>query len=211
MRNLPILILCLFFLFGAQLLAQDATTQAARRSCFTVTVTPDRGTHSVYVFTGDAEEEKVDLVKVERVLGEASTKWEKKPADKNCLSPNPNDCLVWCLVEVPAQRDLYYVLTDTSQTSNYQRKVMEGDFMLSDGTRATGYLQQIEVICPDLVDAAFIAQLQAALRKAGYESGSDLIKITKKLQRVLETYQADHDLPVGLLDVQTLMALGIWK
>ncbi len=33
----------------------------------------------------------------------ASTKWVKKKADKNCLSADPNDCLVWCLVEVPEQ------------------------------------------------------------------------------------------------------------
>ncbi len=33
----------------------------------------------------------------------ASTKWVKKKADRNCLSADPNDCLVWCLVEVPQQ------------------------------------------------------------------------------------------------------------
>jgi len=33
----------------------------------------------------------------------ASTKWVKKKADRNCLSADPNDCLVWCLVEVPAR------------------------------------------------------------------------------------------------------------
>nr|HPQ21227.1 OmpA family protein [Saprospiraceae bacterium] len=33
----------------------------------------------------------------------ATQKWEKKKADKNCLSANPDDCLVWCLVEVPAR------------------------------------------------------------------------------------------------------------
>lgn len=32
----------------------------------------------------------------------ASTKWVKRKADKNCLSADPNDCLVWCLVETPA-------------------------------------------------------------------------------------------------------------
>lgn len=31
----------------------------------------------------------------------ATTKWEKS-ADKNCASANPDDCLVWCLTEVPA-------------------------------------------------------------------------------------------------------------
>ncbi len=33
----------------------------------------------------------------------ASTKWVQKRGDRNCLSADPNDCLVWCLVEVPAQ------------------------------------------------------------------------------------------------------------
>ena len=33
----------------------------------------------------------------------ASTQWVKRKADRNCLSADPNDCLVWCLVETPAQ------------------------------------------------------------------------------------------------------------
>ena len=33
----------------------------------------------------------------------ASTKWVKRKADASCLSANPDDCLVWCLVETPAQ------------------------------------------------------------------------------------------------------------
>lgn len=32
----------------------------------------------------------------------ASNKWVKKKA-QNCVSSNPDDCLVWCLVDVPAQ------------------------------------------------------------------------------------------------------------
>jgi len=33
----------------------------------------------------------------------ASTKWIRKPSDRNCLGADPDDCFVWCLVEVPAQ------------------------------------------------------------------------------------------------------------
>ncbi len=33
----------------------------------------------------------------------SSTKWVKKRAERNCLSRNPDDCLVWCLIEEPAQ------------------------------------------------------------------------------------------------------------
>ena len=32
-----------------------------------------------------------------------TTKWVQRQADANCLSANPDDCLVWCLVEVPAE------------------------------------------------------------------------------------------------------------
>lgn len=33
----------------------------------------------------------------------ATTRWEKGKATAACLSANPDDCRVWCLVEVPAQ------------------------------------------------------------------------------------------------------------
>ncbi len=35
----------------------------------------------------------------------ATTKWVRRKADRNCLSADPNDCLVWCLVEVPARTE----------------------------------------------------------------------------------------------------------
>jgi hypothetical protein len=38
------------------------------------------------------------------VVQPASTKWVKKSASQNCLSANPDDCLVWCLVEVPEEK-----------------------------------------------------------------------------------------------------------
>ncbi len=54
--------------------------------------------------------EKVDLVPLDfefelEKISEASTKWVKKRADRNCLSADPNDCLVWSLIEIPAQYD----------------------------------------------------------------------------------------------------------
>ena len=45
----------------------------------------------------------------------ASTKWIKQK-DAMCQAANSNDCMVWCLVEVPAQyktvskRELSYLL-----------------------------------------------------------------------------------------------------
>lgn len=50
------------------------------------------------------KEEILSNYKEERIeTNPATTKWVKRKADKNCLSADPNDCLVWCLVEVPAE------------------------------------------------------------------------------------------------------------
>lgn len=39
----------------------------------------------------------------------AGVKWVRKKADFNCLQANPDDCLVWCLVETPAEYQTYSV------------------------------------------------------------------------------------------------------
>ena len=51
------------------------------------------------------EKEHLQIVKA------AGTKWIKKRADKNCLSNDPNDCMVWCLVEIPVE----YQLTNSNE------------------------------------------------------------------------------------------------
>lgn len=45
---------------------------------------------------------KYETVTEQVQVSPASTKWVKKKGDPSCLSADPNDCLVWCLVEVPA-------------------------------------------------------------------------------------------------------------
>ncbi|NNE30035.1 MAG: hypothetical protein HKN16_10375 [Saprospiraceae bacterium] len=37
------------------------------------------------------------------VLKPASTVWEKRKSERPCNSPDPEDCLVWCRVDVPAE------------------------------------------------------------------------------------------------------------
>ena len=45
-------------------------------------------------------EYRTDTERIE--VSPANEKWVKRKADKNCLSANPEDCLVWCLVAIPA-------------------------------------------------------------------------------------------------------------
>ncbi len=51
-----------------------------------------------YELTESIEIEEVETIPIEP----ATAKWVRKKVDENCLSRNPDDCLIWCLVEVPA-------------------------------------------------------------------------------------------------------------
>jgi len=53
---------------------------------------------------------KYETVTEQIEIAPASTKWVRRKGDKNCLSANPDDCMVWCLVEVPTQ---YETVTKT--------------------------------------------------------------------------------------------------
>lgn len=44
---------------------------------------------------------KVETEKVE--VRPSSTKWVETVGDQNCLSADPKDCIVWCMVEIPAE------------------------------------------------------------------------------------------------------------
>ena len=55
-----------------------------------------------------------------QIIQPGGTKWIKKRANRNCLSSDPNDCMVWCLVEIPKEY----------QVTNYYEEVPE-NFQLS--------------------------------------------------------------------------------
>lgn len=49
--------------------------------------------------------EPIDAEYIEdvRVIQPESTKWEKRKAERDCLSSDPEDCMVWCLVKIPEE------------------------------------------------------------------------------------------------------------
>lgn len=52
--------------------------------------------------------EKYETVVEQIEVRPASTRWVRKKPDRECLSANPDDCFVWCMVEVPAQYQTIY-------------------------------------------------------------------------------------------------------
>jgi len=66
-------------------------------------------------------------------LKPSTTKWVKRQADKNCLSADPNDCLVWCLVEVPAEYTTVTKQISKGCAAGYTRSGKDGQFGSTSG------------------------------------------------------------------------------
>lgn len=156
-------------------------------------------------YTGNAEEENVEVEWVEEAVVERSTKWEKRRADKNCLSKNPEDCMVWCLVETPAQTIRYLTVKDTSITSNY--RIVEEEIKVI--TKPGGFTEWKEVICQSDQTPEFYSSLLQALFREGYKVDPNSTIFNQLSKNALVKYQKDNNLPAGQLDMETLDALGV--
>jgi len=55
---------------------------------------------------------------IETLVSPAISKWVKTKVNRNCLSVNPEDCFVWCLVKSPAQIEEILNKQQTSYIKN---------------------------------------------------------------------------------------------
>lgn len=161
----------------------------------------ETGEYAIYF----GNDENVQFIERDLITQEASTKWEKKKADRNCLSSNPDDCLVWCQVIVPQQEEKIRILLDTSQTEEYEwERIVASDLVSQEG-----YVRELRVLCPENIDENKVERIQHALRVKGYDPGKSSNVLTRKTVKSLEEFQEENDLPVGLLDGETFDVLGL--
>jgi|GEM_PF-2178863 len=133
----------------------------------------------------------------------AHTKWVKKKADRNCHSSDPNDCLVWCLVEVPEKYETVQVLVDGSLNRNFSKRVIKTQIKVSDG----GFSEYRKVLCEEDITEEIADAIRNALNVRGYEAGSENGIIDADLKAALVTFQREMQLPIGQLDFETLSRL----
>jgi len=151
-------------------------------------------------YTGDDyKNPNVEFVRKE--IQPATEKWEKKKTD-NCLSANPEDCLVWCLVKEDAIVHEYYTVRDTNLVKDFKIEKFEA-------TTSTQTMTEWKaVICDNEINEEFVAELTHALNERGYS-----IKLKKRMTSALKTtvldFQKEYNLPQGQLDHATLDALGV--
>lgn len=139
----------------------------------------------------------------------ASTKWMKKSADANCLSANPDDCLVWCLVETPAE---YQTIT---------KRVNKG--CDGSGIAAAGCIRTIEVpakmgtltvhkvktpattreeIVPAEYKNVTVHKLKTPATTGGVEIPAEYITLTKQVVKVPATTR-EEEIPAETRTITT--------
>jgi hypothetical protein len=154
------------------------------------------------VYQGVGQPEGVERKTI--VLKPASTKWVKKTTDRNCLSADPNDCLVWCLVEIPAESETLMVVTDTTKVKSFAMRPFSQKTMKSLG----GNSEWREIVCEQNESPIFYHNISTSLTARGYLTEKQTVK-DDKLKAALTQFQKDKGLPVGQFNVETLKALGV--
>jgi len=174
-----------------------------------------------FVDTGDIRSDSIDnayahpidpteraqyLDTIQFRIEQTYTKWEKKKTDRNCLSADPNDCLVWCLVTKPyTDRDLI-VVTDTSKVKNFRTVLIQ----LSDITNL-GKTYSRRILCPEEIDGNLVKKVQQRLIELGFMNARKKKKYDQKLRTALNKFQEEYGLPKGFLDHPTLEYLDVEK
>lgn len=162
----------------------------------------DKDVVPYYKYTGN------DLINPNIRLVEKSTapttKWVKKKADRNCLSSNPEDCLVWCLVEVPGEYYSYHEVLDTNKVKDF-KLVTKEQTLIKQG----GYTEWKRVVCEPQLTLQLIEDIQNALLEKGYNELSVTGTFDVVTKGSLTQYQKDHGLFFGQVTFETLDLLGV--
>lgn len=159
---------------------------------------------STPIYLGNYDATK-NYIKREIKITPASTKWEKRICSTEASCDNPKECMVWCLIEVPADTIEKIIVTDTSATKNYNWSHIIEKVLIKKG----GSWEWKEVVCDVDITSEFYSELRQALIKKGYEiQGKDVSCKVNTFSALLK-YQRKNNFPDGQMDYKTIESLGI--
>lgn len=121
------LLLTLTFVFSVSFSNIQAQTnhlpqKAKKGKCYvrcTAPATYDIETVYYPIYSGKPDQ-SVEVENVEILTKPKTSKWEYRYNKDNCKSPDPEDCMVLCYVEVPAEYKYLTVVKDTSTTDQFE-------------------------------------------------------------------------------------------
>lgn len=175
-----------------------------------------------------------ETITEDQLVTPAGKKWVKGKADENCLSADPKDCEVLCLVETPAvykkvTRKIEKVAAYNKEvevpavTKTVPRRILIAeayDNKIEIPATYKSVLQRVlvkkggyqgwkEVLCQQDITESKIAAIQNALIREGYDPGVIDNQMGQQTRDALIQFQKDKGLPVGNLNIETLNALGV--
>ena len=157
------------------------------------------------VFTGDPDTENVTLQEKNLLIKPAFSEFMQIQADDNCTSPNPEDCMIWCWVEIPAVYQSITILTDTTESKNFEVQTITRTRLI----KKSEFTEWRETICPSDLTPSVIRSIQEALKEKGFYNGSFKRKLDQEVKAALTDFQRSMNLPMGQLDVETLKMLKV--
>lgn len=154
-----------------------------------------------YIFTGS---DTTGLnVKVTKITVMEAKKEMVKRRDKNCTSPNPQECYITVLEEVPAVTMNLYTLPGPDATNEYDTRKEKVQVL----KRAAGQ-QEVSIVCPKNRSKALITKIQNALVAKGYPLVANGI-LDQQTMLSINDFQKEKSLAYGDLTLETLAALGL--
>jgi len=210
MTNNGIYLICIVvFTFCSQSCSSHHKTiqKKSDYSCYEDCVLADRYQYSAVYFPiytkQDINHVFVRQVKIPVTL--ESSIWLKK-MDKNCHSPNPNDCMIWHSEKIEPLIKYYYMVTDTIQCKDFKKTIVKVNPVL---VESRGYIKKLEVLCPEDLNSKMISNIQQKLTDLGYYNYEINGIITDELMNSLSIFQHENQLPIGHFDLETIKTLQI--
>lgn len=154
-----------------------------------------------YIFTG---QDTTGLnVKVEKIQITKPRKEMVRRKVKDCISLDPNDCIVETLEEIPAVTMNLYTLSGPDITDEYETRTET----VSQVKREAGLIDT-PIICPSNRSKKLIERVQSALIERGYPLSVNGELDQATLLSIID-YQRENNLPYGDLTLEVVASLGV--
>ena len=174
-------------------------------SCYAKVFIPSQYSYDekiIHTYTGDnVHQEGLELR--ETIISQATSQWQKKKADINCISANPDDCMVWCLVQIPAVIDTTLAVTDTTLIKDFKIDTIKTKKLIS-----YSKTDWAEVLCEHELTSEITTNIITKLFDLGYLE-EPMHQLRTKARKGLKRYQEDHNIAQGALTLETLDLLGV--
>ena len=141
-------------------------------------------------------------VKLNTILVSPSLQvWEKKKSPYPCSSIDPEDCLVWCLINKEAVIDSIYTVSDTTKIKEFKVVIKE-----SKSLKSYSYTDWTEVVCENKISNNLILNLSKSLVKKNFLV-NETDSYSEEFKMAIQAFQQENNLPFGQLTTETVNLL----